>query len=199
MKTTQITLTGTTDYNERFPPRDAKKGYVARITGRVAGPMKYGREFLGSEATLLEGDEGLFERQNGDKKGGCTRYYHVILSHPDYGLIMSADCEAELPKIAKLLDDGVSIEGAVEVTDLRPSSKVAGRMAFTAVARSKTAAAKASVGQTIDSAVEACWAAMCNLPEREAKLVLAALKAKVSPPKPVVTAEAATAAAGEVE
>lgn len=37
MTTTQITLTGTTNYNPSYPPRDAKKGYVAKITGRAAG------------------------------------------------------------------------------------------------------------------------------------------------------------------
>ena len=181
MKTTKITLAGSTEYNDRFPPRDAKKGYVARITGRAAGAVKYAREFLGSDATLLEGDEGLYERQIGNKKGGCTRYYHVILSHPEHGLMLSGDCDAELPKIAKLLDDGVSIEDAVEVTDLRPSQKVEGRMAFTAIARTKTQASKAAVGQTIDSAVAACWAAMCNLPDREAKAVLKAIKSRMTP------------------
>jgi len=190
MATTEIRLTGTTDYNERFPPRDAKKGYVARITGRAAGALKYQREFLGQEVTLLEGDEGLYERQRGEKKGGFTRYYHVMLSHPEHGLILSVDCESELAKIAKMLDDGVSIQDAVEVTNLRPSEKVEGRMMFDAVARTKTEAKKAAVGQTIDSAVDACWQAMCNLPEKEAKKVLAALKARVSPPKPETAAPA---------
>ena len=184
MTTTEITLTGTTDYNERFPPRDAKKGYVARITGRAVGALKYQREFLGHEVALLEGDEGLYERQRGDKKGGYTRWYNVILSHPEHGLILSVDCESELPKIAKLLDEGVAIADAVEVANLRPSEKFEGRMIFDAVARTSGAAKKAAVGQTIDSAVEACWQTMCNLPEKEAKKVLAALKLRVSPPKP---------------
>lgn len=141
----QITLAGRTDYNERFPPRDAKKGYVARITGREAGAVKYARDFLGLKATLLEGDEGLYERQIGEKKGGYTRYYHVVLSHPEHGLILSEDCESELPKIAKLLDDGVAIEDTVDVTDIRPSVKVEGRMIFTAVARTAAAAKKAAL------------------------------------------------------
>lgn len=181
MATTEITLAGTTDYNERFPPRDAKKGYVAKITGRAAGALKYQREFLGTEVTLLEGDEGLYERQRGDKKGGCTRWYNVMLSHPEHGLILSVDCESELPRIAKLLDEGVAIADAVEVTNLRPSEKVEGRMIFDAVARTKSEAKKAAVAQTVESAVETCWQAMCHLPEKEAKKVLAALKLRVSP------------------
>jgi len=179
--TTEIRLTGPTEYHERFPPRDARKGYVARITGRASGAVMYAREFLGSQVTLLEGDEGLYERQVGDKKGGCTRYYHVVLSHPEHGLMLSEDCESELPKIAKLLDEGVVIADAVEVTDLRPSKKVEGRMTFTAVARPKAQAAKAAVAQTIESAVEACWAALSDLPEREVKKVLAAVKARLTP------------------
>jgi hypothetical protein len=179
--TNQIILTGSTDYNERFPPRDAKKGYVAKITGRKAGPMKYERHFLGQEATLLAGDEGLYERQRGDKKGGYTRWYHVILSHPEHGLILSVDCEGELAQIAKALDDGLAIQDGVEVVNLRPSERVAGRMIFDAKARTVAAAKKHVAAQTVDTAVEACWQAMCDLPEKDQRNVLAALKARVSP------------------
>lgn len=183
MVTTQITLTGTIQYNEKFPPRDAKKGYVAKIKGREAGPVKYKREFFGQEVTVLEGDEGLYERQVGDKKGGCTRYYNVVLSHPDHGLIVSTDCEEQVAKIAKLLDDGISIEDAVEVTDLRPSQKVEGRMVFEAVARTASQVVKAQVGATLDSAIESCWAVLGMLPEKDAKKVMTALKAKMAPTK----------------
>ena len=48
----EITLHGTTEYNPRFAPSGAKKGYVARITGRKSGPMKYEREFLESEGLI---------------------------------------------------------------------------------------------------------------------------------------------------
>jgi hypothetical protein len=178
-------LTGTIDYNPRFPPRDAKKGYVARITGRASGAVKYQREFLGSEVTILPGDEGLYERQRGDRKGGYTRWLVVIVQHAEHGLIIDSNCdEVEFAKLAKLLDEGVLLVDAVEITNLRPSEKVAGRMVFDAVARTKSQAKQAAVGQTIDSAVEACWAAMCNLPEKEAKKVLSALKLRVSPAKP---------------
>ncbi len=183
--TTEIKLLGTTDYNERFPPRDPKKGYVARITGRAAGTLKYQREFLGQAVAILQGDEGLYEKQRGDKKGGCTRWYHVVLSHPEHGLIISVDCEDELPKIAKLLDDGITIQDAVEVDDLRPSEKIEGRMVFTARARSTAQAKQALKSATIDSATEHCWEALGLLPETGQKKVLAALKARMAP-KPTV-------------
>lgn len=186
MKTTEITLSGPTHYNTSYPPRDARKGYVAKITGRAAGALKYAREFFGESVTVLEGDEGLYERQIGEKKGGATRYYHVVLSHPEHGLILSVDCESELPKIAKLLDDGVAIADAVEVANLRPSEKVEGRMVFDAVARTAAAAKKSAKSATVDSAIEACWQQLSLLPEKEQKAVMKALKERISPPKPAV-------------
>lgn len=181
MTTTQITLTGTTDYNPSYPPRDAKKGYVAKITGRAAGSRKYEREFFGGEADLLEGDEGLYERQRGNKKGGFTRWYHVLLSHPDHGLILSADCEDEVPQIAKLLDAGHAIEDCVEVVDLRPSERVEGRMIFTVKARTPAAAKKAVKSATIESAVESCWSVLSLMPEKEVKKVMAELRKRMKP------------------
>jgi len=44
---------------------------------------------------------------------------------------------------------------------------------------------KKQVAQTIESAIEACWQVIQSLPEKEAKKVLAALKEKISPKKPV--------------
>jgi len=40
-KREQITLIGRTDYNTSYPPRDAKKGYVAKISGTAAGSLKF--------------------------------------------------------------------------------------------------------------------------------------------------------------
>lgn len=179
-QTTEIRLTGITEYNEEFPPRDAKKGYVARITGRASGAVKYAREFFGSEAILLEGDEGLYERQNGNKKGGHTRYYHVILTHPEHGLIISVDCEEEVAKIAKLLDDGVSIADAVEVTNLRPSEKVEGRMIFDAVARTKSEAAKVQKAESLEMVVENCLQHLRLLPAKEAAKAMRMLKQQLA-------------------
>jgi len=172
-----ITIRSGCEYNPKYPPRDAKKAYVARITGRAAGALKYQREFLGPEATLLAGDDGLFERQDGERKGGYRRYYYVVLSHPEHGVIISADCEDELPTIAKLLDDGVAIGEAVEVTDLRPSKIVEGRMVFTAVARTAGAARQAAKSATVESTVEHCMEALRLLPEAEK--VLAELRKRV--------------------
>lgn len=174
--TTEILLRGPVRYNERFPPKGAKKGYVARITGRAPGALKYARDFLGSEVTVLEGDEGLYERQIGDKKGGATRYYHVVLSHPEHGLILSTDCENELPKIAKLLDDGVPIQDAVEVADLAPSERTEGLMRFTAVARSAAKAKKAAKAAGIDDAADQCWAVLAQLGEKDRNKVLTELR-----------------------
>lgn len=181
--TDQITLTGSTDYHPRFPPTNAKKGYVARITGRAAGAVKYQRDFLGHEATLLAGDEGLYERQRADKKGGYTRWYHVVLSLPDHGLVISTDCEDELAKIVKLLDQGVAIADAVEVCDLRPSESHTGRMIFSARARSAAEARSVRKVQSVDSAVAACWEILGALPPAEAKTVLRALRDRVNPPQ----------------
>jgi hypothetical protein len=179
---TEITLTGPVQYHPSYPPKNAKKGYVARITGRAPGAVKYAREFLGSEVTLLEGDEGLYERQIGDKKGGHTRYYHVILSHPEHGLIRSRDCEDEVPRIAKLLDDGVPIQDAVEITELAESERTEGLMLFTAVPRAKAAAKKAAAAAGIDDAVEQCWAVLSVLSERDRKKAITALRKRATAP-----------------
>lgn len=179
-----ITLTGTTDYNPKFPPNNPKKGYVAKITGRAAGALKFNREFMGQEAVILPGDEGLYEKQRGDKKGGATRWYHVILSHSEHGLILGVDCgEVFAAKIAKLLDQGMSIYDIVEVVNLRPSEKVEGRMIFDVEVRTKAETKAAAKSTTIDGAVNSCWDILRLLPEPEAKKVLKELKEKVSPKK----------------
>lgn len=173
---TEIRIAGPTLYNTNFPPRDAKKGYVAKITGRKAGPMKYEREFMGEEAVILQGDEGLYERQVGEKKGGCTRYYHVIVDHPEHGLMMSKDCETIVPKIVKMLDEGISIDGAIEVTQIQPSERVEGRMIFVAVPRTVTQAKKAAKSATVDSAIAHCLEVLKLMPEKEQKAVLREVK-----------------------
>jgi hypothetical protein len=172
----KIELTGTTYYHTSYPPSGAKKGYVAKITGRAAGAVKYEREFLGDRATILEGDEGLYERQIGEKKGGYTRYYHVVLSHPEHGLICSVDCEDILPAIAKALDAGVSIQDAVEVTNLRPGKRTEGLWVFDAVARDLRAAKKAAANADVGDRVAAVLAALDGLDPTEASKVLSAAK-----------------------
>jgi len=180
MKTTQITLTGQTMYNPHFGPNNARKGYVAKITGRAPGAKKYEREFLGETADIVEGDEGLYERQRGDKKGGYTRWYHVVLNHPEHGLINSTDCEYDVPRIAKLLDDGHAIADIVVPTNLRDHDRVEGRMVFDEWAiRTPAQARKAAKSATLDSAVDACWEQLSLLPETEKKKVLTALRKRI--------------------
>lgn len=187
---TEVTLRGSTEYNTSYPPRDAKKGYVAKISGRAAGALKFERQFCGEELTVLPGDEGFFERQIGKKKGGYTRYYHVILSHPEHGLILSSDCEDEAPKIAKLLDEGVDIHDAIEIVDLRPSERDPDNWIFDAKARTASAAKQAAKSATIDSAIADCWACLSLLPAPEQKKVMAELRKRVSPPKAKGTQDA---------
>ena len=183
-KREQIILRGTTDYNTKFPPRNAKKGYVAKINGTAAGALKFDREFFGDECIVTEGDEGLYERQRGDKKGGFTRWYSVIVSHPEHGLIIDSDCDdVEFKKIAKLLDQGVAIEDAVEIFDLEESENSPGNWLFLAKARTASQAAKAKKSATIDSAIEECWSVLSLMPEAEQKKILAELKKRVAPPK----------------
>lgn len=183
-KREEIILRGTTDYNTSYPPRDAKKGYVAKINGTAAGALKFDREFFGDECIVTEGDEGLYERQRGDKKGGYTRWYPVIVSHPEHGLIIDSDAdEVEVKKIAKLLEQGIAIEDAVEVTELVESKKAEGHWLFTAKARTASQASKVKKSATIDSAIEECWSVLSLMPEAEQKKVLVELKKRVSPTK----------------
>lgn len=172
----EITIKSSIDYHPKYPPAGAKKAYVAKITGRAPGAVKFAREFLGDEVTLVEGDAGLYERQDGDKKGGATRYYHVVVSHPEHGLIISADCEDELPKIAKLLDEGVSIQDAVEVLNVRPSERYEGRTIFDAKARTKQQAKVAGVS----AAVDACLVVLDGLSQPEKQKALAEIRRRLA-------------------
>lgn len=53
----ELVFYGGTDWHERFPPRNARKGYVARIDGRASGAEKYDRTFLGSgSVSVLTGE-----------------------------------------------------------------------------------------------------------------------------------------------
>lgn len=182
MTTTEITLRGATEYNTNYPPKDAKKGYVAKITGRAPGAVKYRREFLGESVTLTDFDTGLYERQIGKKKGGFVRYYHVVLDHPEHGLILSTDCEDQLPRLSKSLDDGMTIEDAVEVTNLRPSENREGVMVFDVVVRSASAAKKAAAAATIGEAVDACVGALAPLDDSSKRKALAELRKRLAPP-----------------
>ena len=69
----EFKLAGSEDYNPRFPPANAKKGYVARLTGRDLRST-FGREFLAKEIHVTAADCPLLaECQTGEKKGGHSR------------------------------------------------------------------------------------------------------------------------------
>lgn len=181
MKRDSITLTGKIHYNESYPPKDAKKGYVAKILGTASGSMKYQREFLGSEVQIVSSESGLFERQNGEKKGGFIRWYPCILSHPEHGLIIDADVdEVEVKKIAKLLDAGIDIDNAVEVTELKPIEDKPEYMQFTAKARTASQATKVAKSATIESAIESCWSILSLMPDDSKKKVMSQLKKRLA-------------------
>lgn len=169
-------LQARTEYHASYPPTDAKSAYVAKILGRADGSRKYERGFSSDNITLLEGDEGLYEVQHALKKGGYCREYFVILSDPKYGLIKSLDCEAIVSKLVKLLDEGVDIHAAVEVTGLRPSRKTLGLWVFEAVARSLVKARKQVTATTLQQAVATCHETLQQLPQQEQQKAMTALR-----------------------
>lgn len=129
-------LAATTGYNTRYAPEGAKKAYVAKITGRTDSAVKYKRKFLGNEVTLVEGDQGLYERQCVDKKGRPTRYYHVVLwDDENRRMICSKDCEGLVPQIAARLDNGEAIGDIVDATDVVDRSESGKCHQFVAVLR----------------------------------------------------------------
>jgi hypothetical protein len=176
-----VTLNADVQYNPRFAPSGAKKAYVARLRGRVSGAQTFEREFLGSGTVLID-EPGLYERQIGCKKGGADQYYHVVVD-VDGELRKSTDVGRETAMtIAKRMDGGEAIGEMVRLTG-RPSQRDPAVTVYDCELLTKSEAAKAVKGATVDTAIEACWQVLSLLPEKEAKKVLAALKVRVSPPK----------------
>lgn len=168
-----ISLCGPIEYNPKFPPPGAKKGYVARINGRVTGAATFDREFLGSE--VLIDQPGLYETQRGLKKGGAEQSYYVILAHGD-GLISSLDVGRENAMvIAKRISLGQPIGRVVELTG-RPSKRDASRTVYEATIRSAAEAKRAAAAETVGDAADACWAILAQLDEKSRKAVLAEIK-----------------------
>lgn len=64
---------------------------------------------------------------------------------------------------------------AVDVTDLRSSEKVEGRMVFTATPRTKAQAKRAATAATVEDAVRACSAILSGMSQQDRKSVLSAL------------------------
>lgn len=65
--------------------------------------------------------------------------------------------------------------------------------------RTAKEAAKVEAAHTLQTATDACWAAMQALPAKDAKKILATLKARLTPPAPVSEAADATVQDGTVE
>lgn len=192
--TDSLTLFGATNYNTKFPPRNAKRGYVAKLTGRAPGAVKYAREFLGERVTLVAGDDGLYEVQTGQKKGGYDRDYCVVLTHAEHGLVKGLCDEADVAKITQRLDQGYALSEIVEVGELRESRKTEGLLVFSVAVRTVAAAKQAFKCATLESAIESCWQTLALLPLPEQKKVLAELRKRVTPPAAQPAAPAADVA-----
>ena len=176
------------------------KQYLAHITGRSA-KFQFNREFVGrktgrrNETTEYSTDEaGLYEDCDIDKKGRKDIGYWIVVNNPAGELIKTRCSMEDALAIAKRLDAGESIEDMITLT---ASVSEPGKWAYEL--RTKAEAKAAVAGQTIETATEACWQIIQALPEREAKKVLAALKLRVSPPKPASNALAPTEAAETTE
>ena len=178
-----ITLKAYNGYNERFAPSGAKKAYIARITGRDS-KMTFAREFLGHGDVMVD-DAGLYEVRTTDKKGRADDEYILLLDCPAFpakdgdtirSFIASRE---EAMKLAKAMESR-TIDAIAEVVDATSEKRAERTWAFVTPKQAE----KAAVAQTIDSATNACWSILQALPEKEAKKVLAALKARVSPKLP---------------
>lgn len=176
------------------------KQYIARITGRDS-KFTFCREFTGrkegrrGDRTLANVDTpGLYELCDIDKRGNKEPHFRIVVDHPAKPdeLINFAAAAANADdqdgtdvalKIAKRLDAGESLSDMIEYVEQPEDPTKPGVRLWKYRLRSKSDAAKASAAATIESAVESCWQVLQSFPEREAKKVLAALKARVSPPK----------------
>lgn len=172
------------DYNDRFAPAGAKKAYVARLVGRDS-KMTFDREFLGKGDVMVDAP-GIYETRSVDKKGRPDEPDYILLldcpafpSENGQTLSSFVATKEQAMKIAKALDEGRSIDGIARVVDA--SGKTRSERTWELLTARE--AAKTQAAQTVDAAIDACWQIMANLPEKEAKKVVAALKAKVSPPK----------------
>lgn len=161
------------------------KQYLAHITGRDP-KFQLRREFVGrktgkrNDVTEYSTDEiGIYEDCDIDKKGRKDIGYWLVVNHPAGVLIKVRANLEDVLVLAKRMDAGERLE---DMITLAPRSDDATKWAYDV--RSKTEVKAAITGQTIETATEQCWQILQALPEREAKKVLAALKLRVSPPKP---------------
>ena len=160
------------------------KQFIARITGRHP-KFTFAYEFIGrkggkrNESTDADVDTpGLYITRDWTRKNVADDNFVLIIETADGDLKEIGVEKDDAMKIAKALDDGRPFATIVEFdTDGDCWRFVTPKQAE-----------QAAVARTIDSATDACWAVLMALPEKEAKKVLAALKVRVSPPKPVADA-----------
>ena len=181
-----ITLTASSDFNT------AGKQYVARITGRNS-KFTFEREFIGTRSGKRNDytradidDPGLYEGRDTTRKGNSDWYRLVVRIGEGDELGVWWCNKEEAMKIARLLDERVPAS-ELHTRLVLPEDRKNGEIGFITAAQAE----RAEAAQTIESAIAACWAAIEALPEKDQKKVLAALRARVSPPK---TAEPAPAA-----
>jgi hypothetical protein len=181
--------------------------YIARITGR-AEKYTYAREFVGRkrdrDTSAIIDEPGIYEECDIDKKGRKDLTYVYVYartaelppltetSNPHFGYVSLS--ESDVMQVTKRLDAGESL---TDILAVALDGDGDGDRWYGYTVRTKGEAKKASVAVTIDSATDACWAVLQALPEREAKKVLAALKLRVSPPKPEAEAAAEVAPPAE--
>lgn len=156
------------------------KQFIARITGRHP-KYTFGYEFIGKkggkrneDCSADVDDPGLYVCRDVNRKGNAEDRFRLVLpAVGDELKIVRIDKDTAM-KIAKAMDTGRPFLECVDED---------GELVTPRQAEQKLTA------QTIDSAVEACWAALQGLPEALAKKALAGLKLRVSPPKVVAGGE----------
>jgi hypothetical protein len=175
---TLITLTAQCLYNSSYPPKDAAKPYVARITGRAKGALMFERDFLGQGSVSID-EPGLYEVQHGLKKGGYSRSYIVVVQMPDGELRRSSNVGKEdAMSIAKRLDGGEQISDIAELSDPRPHDRRPEQLVYETCGLRTKAQAKAA---TAAAAADQCMAILSALPEPQRKAVLAELRKRMAP------------------
>jgi hypothetical protein len=202
-----ITLTASADfgfsgqYVARITGRDSKYTFSREFLGRKGGKRN-------EDTTADVDDLGLYEVCDVTKRGKDSAFWLVIEGRA--GMARISCSKEDAMKIAKEMDAGRRFEDILAVTPydvearaLRERIKTetapysdertamqaeldamiaAGRNPATTyeIVSAKVAEKKQSA-QTIETATAACWAALESLPAKDAKAILAVLKARLTP------------------
>lgn len=169
------------------------KQFIARIVGRHP-KFTFEREFIGRKggkrnesSEAMVDDPGLYQVRDIGRKGNADDSYFVIDLLGDVVVKSLPLGQEEAMKIAKRLGDGESIGHICSLAG-RPSRTDPSRTVYDVEIVTARQAEKAEVAKTIDLAVDACWAVLASLPQKEAKKVLSALRERLNPPKPPAAA-----------